>query len=287
MRRVAHATALAVGLSACTLLTKLDGLSGGPLDDGGAPGSDATTGGDGSLADASNDGRDIADGGTDGEGGPSCGSPGPTSGLLAYYPFDEGMGNAVHDCSNNHFDGAFIRQADGGSWTPGKKGGAIRVDAPNGCVDLGVQAQLQPQSMTVTAWINIASLPPMGASGYVIGQAANADVAGWRIGARYTNAVGFELTTAGMSYLVDTPAPAPGTWHHVAMAFKPNDKLEIFVDGTSTKVQNALPPITFVAVSIRIGCRSDDANYFSGMIDELRIYDRVLTQAEITALAAP
>lgn len=289
MRRVAQATAVALALSACTLLTKLDDLSGGAIEDGGAIGVDANGEGGGPLVDGRADETGSTDAGTasDGEAGSPCGFPGPTQGLVAYYPFEEGMGNAVHDCSANHLDGTLVRQADGGSWAMGKKGGAIRVAAPNGCVDLGVDPKLQPPTMTVTAWINIAALPLMGASGYIVGQAANADVAGWRIGARYTNAVGFELTTGGMSYLIDTPAPALGTWHHVAMAYKSADSIEIFVDGVSTKAQSALPAITFVAVSVRIGCRSDDANYFDGMIDEVRMYDRVLTQAEITALAAP
>jgi len=279
-----------MGLSACTLLTKLDGLSGGTT--GAGP-----DGGDSSAAppiDAQIDARAANEGGADAGGSAdadaalACGHPGPTEGLLAYYPFEEGSGTVVHDCSGNHVDGTFVRMA-GDTWTTGAKGGGLRVQAPNGCVDLGVPASLQPPTMSVTAWVNVSTYPVPPASGYVIGQTLNADGSGWRIGSLTVDAgmLGWQHATGGTKYPVVIPGPAPASWHHLVVTFAPNASVAIFLDGTLATSLAGVPPITFSAVSMRIGCRADDANYFDGLVDEVRVYDRVLTAAEITALAAP
>lgn len=286
-RGVARAALLLLGLPACALLTHVDDLSIGNDVDGGA---DGMTLGDASVDTRGSDAPVDGGGSADADAGASCGFAGPTAGLLAYYPFEEGSGDAVHDCSGNHLDGTFVHQVDGGSWATGKHGGAIRVQAPNGCVDLGAPPKLQPPTLTVAMWINVASFPSGISSGYIVGQSLNADVDGWRIGSRTVDGGG-ELSwlssVSGTSYQFGTAAPAVATWHHLAVTFAPKDTLQIFVDGTNTVSQRGYPGIAFSTASLRIGCRADDANYFAGLIDEVRLYDRVLSAAEITTLALP
>ncbi len=92
----------------------------------------------------------------------------------------------------------------------------------------------------------------------------------------------------GKTYRVDSSGPiALNAWHHVATTFAANDEVEIFLDGVSVGVIPSVPPISFTTVGMRIGCRADNAFYLNGVIDEARLYDRVLTAAEITSLATP
>ena len=212
----------------------------------------------------------------------------PDPGSAGVLPVRGGSGSVVHDCSGTHVDGTFIQQASD-TWTNGVKGRGVRVKALAGCVDLGIPPSLQPPTMSSTAWLSIAAYPVAAASGYVIGQSLNADSTGWRLGSLGIDggALGWQHATGGTKYPVIAPGPALGTWHHLAVTFAPNVNIQLFMDGSLAAGQAGVPPLTFSAVSLRLGCRADDANLFDGFIDEVRIYDRVLTAAEIAAFATP
>ncbi len=279
--------AVVSSLASCALFPSLDDLTRGDASTADAADvfvNDAPFGDAATQPDA--DAAIIADA-TD--SGPTCGFPGPTTGLIAYYPFEEGQGSTIHDCSPNHFDGAFVSQTSGGNWTTGKKGGAIFLQGTNnGCVDLGTHAAFQPTVISVTAWINVSAYPGVGsASGYVVGQSFNADTDGWRFGARNPDggvALGWEHTTNATHFFEDVPGTPTGTWHHIAVTLI-NGAFQLFVDGALAKNATGLSPITYDTAPLRIGCRADDANAFNGTIDEVRLYNRQLTNAEITSLA--
>lgn len=280
-------------LAGCALFPSLDGLTSG---DAQAPdASDATTSdapsGDGGGSDASDgaQGNDASDGAPIDTDASTCGFPGPTTGLIAYYPFEEGQGNTIHDCSPNHFDGAFVSQTTGGNWTTGKKGGAIFLQGTNnGCVDLGSHAAFQPTVLSVSAWVNVTAYPSVGgASGYIVGQSFNADIDGWRFASRNGDAgtaLGWEHTTSSTRFYEDVPGTPTGTWHHLAVTFI-SGNIQVFVDGVLGKSSTNLLAITYDTAHLRIGCRADDANAFNGAIDEVRLYNRQLSPSEITSLA--
>lgn len=275
-------------LAGCALFPSLDGLGGGDA-------SIAEAGADASfdapfdapfdaLADVALDAP--ADASSDADAGPSCGFPGPTLGLVAYYPFEEGQGTVVHDCTSSHLDGTFVTQA---GWTTGKKGGGIAVSSSGGCVDVGAPSQFQQLStFTVTAWVEIASFPAIGASGYIVGQSVNADVSGWRIGTIETDAGGFlqwDHTVGSTHYHVTAPAPPLSSWHALAMIFTPNGTSSLWLDGAVAASQTGFPAVSYDGSDLRIGCRSDGNNLFNGSLDEVRIYARALGQTEIASLA--
>lgn len=285
---------LAVALASCALFPSLDGLTSGDASApdaadasaSDAPGVDAADASAQSDADAD---AGAADSGNDAGDAATCGFPGPTTGLIAYYPFEEGQGSTVHDCSPNHFDGTFVSQTNTGNWTTGKKGGAIFLQGTtNGCVDFGTHSAFQPTVISMTAWVNVAAYPGVGtASGYVVGQSFNADTDGWRFGARNPDggvALGWEHTTGGTHFFEDVAGTPIGAWHHIAVTFT-SGTMQIFVDGALTKNATALSPITYDTAPLRIGCRADNANAFNGSIDEVRLYNRQLTLTEISSLA--
>jgi hypothetical protein len=85
-----------------------------------------------------------------------------------------------------------------------------------------------------------------------------------------------------------SPDPLPaGQWHHVALWWNGTTKAT-YIDGVRT-AQNDLS-IAFDADDITIGADLDDGNVaspFTGMLDDVRVYNRALSDAEITALQSP
>ena len=94
-----------------------------------------------------------------------------------------------------------------------------------------------------------------------------------------------------------TPAGTPnildGTWHHIAVTWRSSDgETKIYADGAPTTHTTA--PGTFIAPlgTLVLGQEQDsvgggfsESEAFVGLLDDVRIYDRVLTEFEILALS--
>jgi len=92
--------------------------------------------------------------------------------------------------------------------------------------------------------------------------------------------------TAGGSNLYTTTAYNEGTWHHVAVV-KSADTMALYVDGQqagsaadATQFDQPLGCITLGVLT-----RNQLLRYFSGSMDDVRIYDRALSPEEVAGLA--
>jgi hypothetical protein len=98
---------------------------------------------------------------------------------------------------------------------------------------------------------------------------------------------------ATASKIISNETLAPGQWSHVAVVFdgtKPSDKtLSIFVNGklsAHTATASTVGPNIQTAVPFTIGSRTGGSNIIgTTAIQDLRIYNRALTAADISALA--
>ena len=84
---------------------------------------------------------------------------------------------------------------------------------------------------------------------------------------------------------VMSPGEVPSGWQHVA-AIKTNDRLKLFINGklvSETKVPVSTKFNLDNQVPIKIGFGSND--YFNGRLRELRVYNRALSNLEITELS--
>jgi hypothetical protein len=88
--------------------------------------------------------------------------------------------------------------------------------------------------------------------------------------------------------LFEAFAPFPGAeWHHLAGTFD-GSNLRLYIDGELVDTVGAFPP-DYDTSALHFGHDFDygtEASWLRGSIDDLRVYARALTPAEVATLAA-
>ena len=74
-----------------------------------------------------------------------------------------------------------------------------------------------------------------------------------------------------------------GTWRHVAATYDGTTK-RIYLDGVEVGSGKAVGALNVGAANFRIGS-TNHGEYFNGLIDDVRVYDTALSEAEVLALA--
>jgi hypothetical protein len=198
------------------------------------------------------------------------------SGLVAGYGFDEGAGTTAADVSGNNNTGTLA----GPTWSAaGRFGNAVSFDGINDWITVGDANSLDlTTGMTLEAWVRPTAagnwstvLLKEQASNYAYGIYANTG----------TNRPSGNAVTGGADHDVrGTAALALNTWTHVAFTYS-GSSLSLYVNGTQVATQAATGSIATSTGVVRIGGNSIWGEYFAGLIDEVRIYNRSLTAGEI------
>jgi Domain of unknown function (DUF5127)/Domain of unknown function (DUF4965)/Domain of unknown function (DUF1793)/Concanavalin A-like lectin/glucanases superfamily/Domain of unknown function (DUF4964) len=209
-------------------------------------------------------------------------------GLVGYWPLDEGSGTTTSDLSGYGYGGTLIGNV---SWTTGKVGkSAISLDGSTGYVDVPSSIINTVQSYSVAAWVKLNSIGNFATVMSVDG----ANVSGFYlqlsgVDNRWAfSALNSDSTSEPGIRALSTSAPATGTWYHLVGIYNANaQQLALYVNGTlqSTKSYRCQWQATGHLVIGR-GKYGGNVDFFPGVIDDARMYNRVLSQAEITALAA-
>ena len=141
-------------------------------------------------------------------------------------------------------------------------------------------ADKTPQTVTVEAWVYPTNLN--GWRNVVIKEAPN-----YMVYSLYANQSapkpGATASISSVEYSVTASGQLPlNTWSHLAITID-GTALRLFVNGTQVKSTAASGTLTPSANPLRIGGNTVWGEYFSGKIDEVRIYNRALSAAEIKA----
>jgi hypothetical protein len=213
-------------------------------------------------------------------GSESCATPTPTPtatpapGLVAAYGFNEGSGTVVNDASGNGNNGTI----NGATWTTsGKYGNALNFNGSNALVTINNAASLQlTTGMTLEAWVYPTVTGPWWGDVIYKGN-DNYYLEGTSYSSGFP-AMGGTLPNAPPLY--GTAVLALNTWAHLAATYD-GATMRLYVNGVQVASRAQTGAIVTSTNPLQIGGDSIYGQYFTGRIDEVRIYNRALSTAQI------
>ncbi len=204
---------------------------------------------------------------------------------VAYWNFDEAAGSVASDSSENGFNGTLI-QMDNSDWVPGKTGNALDFDGKNDQVAIdNVCASLAGKDITISAWMKADALNPD--IQFVIGiNGSNGDSNKMLVGTPANTAT---LSLGDTAWHHTTATVIDNTWHHIAIVLDDSANIiTVYVDGSD--VLSFTSTMSIVATDLlSLGYEYDApmtaGDFYDGLLDDVRVYGRALSEAEIVELA--
>ena len=200
------------------------------------------------------------------------------NGLVGYWPMNEGAGNVVQDLSGNNTTGTLVKST---TWSPGKFGPCLSFNGSTDFVNLLEPPVLDVSfgQLTLAAWFKVNT---MQADMCIMGKYINA----WFLGLKSDTEIRFwHQGTSGNNY-TDVTVPSLGiTWHLVVATYNGVNTC-IYIDGVDRGGAARTGSIAVNNHKVGIGANWGESAFyaFNGSIDDVMIYNRALTPAEILNL---
>ena len=214
-------------------------------------------------------------------------------GLVGYWTFDEGNGTTTKDLSGYGNDGTLYSGTTSicsnpptsgcPTWVTGKIGSALSLDGSNDYVDCNPIPALPAGSTerTITALIRVNQLNRNVRLSHIFHYGY----------ASYNQAFGLAMYSADSKFgahewsLYTRYGDVPlNQWVFLAITLSGNKVKKYYQNGSLIAVHTTDPAPNTVLNSCKIGTRVTPYEYFNGLIDEVRIYNRALSDSEIKAL---
>ncbi|MBI4150514.1 right-handed parallel beta-helix repeat-containing protein, partial [Candidatus Woesearchaeota archaeon] len=202
-------------------------------------------------------------------------------------PFDfnvsSSLPNASPDYTTFHNNGTLGGDAEAPLWNAsGKVGGAFQFDGIDDFIEINnsPSLNLNAQNLTISVWIY-----PSGSLGRVVckddgGGSRDYCVSFGDSGG--LNARFFATVAAGMPVIDSTLLLPLDAWSHVAVTYD-GTTFRMYINGTDDTTADVTSTLVGSSVPLRIG-RSVEGYTFPGLIDEVLIFNRTLSGAQVREL---
>jgi hypothetical protein len=204
----------------------------------------------------------------------------PSGGLVAAYGFNEGSGGLTADASGNGNAGTLTNATWASAANSRFGASALIFNGTNALVTVNDALSLDlTTGMTLEAWV----YPTVAPSNWrtIITKEQPGDAVYYLYAGSSSNNqpatgvyIGAERTLFGGSRL------AANVWAHLATTYDGTTQ-RLYVNGTQVSSRAQTGAILTSGNPLRIGGNSVFGEFFQGRIDEARIYNRALSQAEI------
>ncbi len=191
---------------------------------------------------------------------------------VLYLPFD---GDDPEDLSQYGHDVELVGKPN---HVDGKYGKAYEVSSGN-FVKVPINEVLEQllEQFTVLFWVQKADSQPAAWNYMVAGGSLK-----WAVILNADQKVYVYSANPGWSNRVITGEMLPEEWTHITMIYDVDDAVKILFNGELAGESAANPAgVVDVDGSIMVGARHPGSEFFAGVIDEVAIYNRVLSDAEI------
>lgn len=201
----------------------------------------------------------------------------PSNGLRAFYALD---GNA-DDSASNPVPGT-VHGAVPATDRFGRADHAMRFDGTSAYIDApdtNIPTGARPR--TLSAWFNTSTSVPDWQT--IVDWGSDSQGARFCLTVRGRNPNGPRglLYFSGEYVEVQGKVVTDGRWHNATVTFD-GSLVTLYVDGAYAN--SARLPLDTALATFNIGRQIMNSEFFAGAIDDVRVYDRVLTATEVKAL---
>ena len=206
-----------------------------------------------------------------------------TKGLVAHYklcvaPMTVG---SVFDYALNGNTGTITDSDSPITLRPAYPG--FEFDGANDYIDIGKGATIQNlNDFTISVWVfstNIGSVDKILTQ--VTGAISDGEVDFGFIGGDKVRMRADTLISILSSVLEEN------TWYHLAVVVIADDNAKLYIDGNEDADDSSIgttAPYFHAAPNVIIGATSTPGSFFAGKIDDIRIYDRALSAADVLSI---
>ena len=219
---------------------------------------------------------------------PKCVQP-PNS-MVAWYPFDQ-AGSVQQDLANSNSAAAYNTVG-----SPGEVLGALSFDGIDAYVEAADTSSLNmgTEDLSIDAWVKISSSADDRGVVVLVDKRQSSPILGYHL-FLYNGRLGLQLADSSgyANYVSTTAVPADNQWHLIAVTVARTSHTGgvWYLDGY--QIDQPFDPtghagsLNSIGTPLLIGVRESGlggAGFFKGALDELEIFNRVLTATEVQSL---
>lgn len=193
--------------------------------------------------------------------------------LVIHYDFSEGAGTVLHDKTGNGNNAAI----HGATWVKAEGLWALAFDGIDDYVDCGAGKHTDlTDQISVEVWARPEKTPAAGEAG-IVGKDFES------YGLTYATSGCWWYISGGSNQCV---APLPsGMWHHIVGTFD-GARLGLYIDGKLVAGRASKTQVINHGQNLLMGFNTGSERYvrnahFCGLIGDVRIYNRALSDAEV------
>lgn len=199
------------------------------------------------------------------------------TGLIGYWSFEDATGTKATDFSGNGNTGTLAGSGGANNlpqWVAGKRGKALSFDGNDDRVDLGSGINITTQG-SFCLWYNLNSTADSyaeiltkesGTTQFTIGRYAATD----RL--YFYDGTNTDTTALGYGY---------NQWVHLCVVIN-SGALQYYLNGVAADTGTTVNPLNTLSANTSIGI--NNGQNFKGLIDDVRIYNRALSAADVLNL---